>query len=221
MPARLCAPSQISSGSSLRVSSRPGSETSSAACGSTSAPRNASAAATASARLLLPATITLPAPFARASSSHSASPRTTVHPGLHDGELLGGDRLARVAEHVHVVERDVREHDDPRAQDVRRVVAAAEPRLDHGDVDLRLGECEERRRGDDLELRRVPRMRPHPRDGRVEVRLGAVDRGSARSSRERAARDTRRRAGPASASSSSVSRVVVDLPFVPTTCTAS
>jgi len=46
---------------------------------------------------------------------------------LDDRKLLGGDRLARVAEDVHVVERDVREYDDARAKDVRRVVAAADP----------------------------------------------------------------------------------------------
>src|SRR5581483_6888316 len=80
-PARLCAPSQISSGSSLRRSSRPGSTTPSAACGSTWPPVNASAAAVARARLLAPATTTSAAPFARASSSHSACPRTTVQPG--------------------------------------------------------------------------------------------------------------------------------------------
>src|SRR5438270_764498 len=36
--------------------------------------------------------------------------------GPHDRELLGGDRLSRVAEHVHVIERNVREHDDPCAK---------------------------------------------------------------------------------------------------------
>src|SRR3954471_4440688 len=81
MPARLWAPSQISSGASPRRSSRPGSSTSCAACGSTSAPRYASAAATASARLLAPDVTTSAAPFARASSSHSPCPRTTVDPG--------------------------------------------------------------------------------------------------------------------------------------------
>ena len=90
----------------------------------------------------------VPAPFSRASSSHSGSPSTTVAARLHDRELLGGDRLARVAEDVHVVERDVREHDDARAQDVRRVVAAAEPGLDDGDVDRRVGEREQRGGGE-------------------------------------------------------------------------
>ena len=121
---------------SPRRSSRPGSATSCAACGSTVAPRNASAAAAASARLLLPATTTLRG----AVLAREPLPlRVAEHDGrsrLHDRELLGGDRLARVAEDVHVVERDVREHDDARPQDVRRVVAAAEPRLDDGDVDV-------------------------------------------------------------------------------------
>ena len=90
-PARLCAPSQISSGRSPRRSSRPGSATRSAACGSTGRPRNASAAATASARLLRAVTTTSPAPFSSASSRHSGSPSTTARARLHDRELLGGD----------------------------------------------------------------------------------------------------------------------------------
>ena len=57
--------------------------------------------------------------------SHSGSAENHCRPRPDDGELLGGDRLPRVAEHVHVVERDVREHDDARVEDVRRVVAAA------------------------------------------------------------------------------------------------
>ena len=56
---------------------------------------------------------------------------------LDDRELLGRDRLARLAEHVHVVERDAREDDDAGLEDVRRVVPAAESGLDDGDVDLR------------------------------------------------------------------------------------
>ncbi len=56
-----------------------------------------------------------------------------------DGEFLGCDRLERVAEDVGVVEPDVREEHDAGSKDVRRVVAAAEPGLDDGDVDtLRL-----------------------------------------------------------------------------------
>ena len=55
--------------------------------------------------------------------------------GRRDGELLGRDRLERVAEDVRVLEPDVREEHDARSKDVRRVVAAAEPGLDDGDVD--------------------------------------------------------------------------------------
>ena len=58
-------------------------------------------------------------------------------------ELLGRDRLERVAEHLGVLEPDVREQHDTRTKDVRRVVASAEPRLDHRDVDAR---CPRRRR---------------------------------------------------------------------------
>ncbi len=71
-----------------------------------------------------------------------------------DGELLVRDRLERVAEHVRVVEPDVRQEHDARSKDVRRVVAAAEPGLDDGNVDARVGERRERGSRDDLELRR-------------------------------------------------------------------
>ena len=64
---------------------------------------------------------------------------------LDDRELLGRDLLARLAEHVGVLEPDVREQDDVRAQDVRRVEAAAEACLDDGGVDLARRELREAR----------------------------------------------------------------------------
>ena len=79
--------------------------------------------------------------------------------GLRDGELLGRDRLEGVAEHVGVLEPDVRQQDDARAKHVRRVVPAAETRLDHRDVDGRVREGCERGRGDRFELRRVELLR--------------------------------------------------------------
>ena len=68
------------------------------------------------------------------------------------------------------------EQDDTRAQDVRRVVAAAETRLDHGGVNLCIREGCQRCRGHDLELRRAEllRRRADPSDGSFEVGLGAV-----------------------------------------------
>ena len=77
-----------------------------------------------------------------------------------DGELLARDLLERVAEHVRVLEPDVREQDDARAKHVRRVVPPAEPGLDDGDVDAGVGEGGERGSGDDLELRRLRAPRP-------------------------------------------------------------
>ena len=65
-------------------------------------------------------------------------------PFLHDGELLRGDLLARLAEHVGVVEPDVREQDDVAAEDVRRVQPAAEAGLDDRDVDPARRELGER-----------------------------------------------------------------------------
>ena len=64
---------------------------------------------------------------------------------------------------------DVRQHDDPRVEHVRRVVAAAEPGLDDGDVDLLRGELGKGRGGQHLEL------------GRAAARHAERTRASARS----------------------------------------
>ena len=140
-----------------------------------------------------------------------------MRPGRIDRELLGGDRLARVAEHVGVLERDVRQHDDPRVEHVRRVVPAAEAGLDDGDVDLARGELGERGGRQHLELRRARRVRPDARERRLEVGVARRRPGSAPPSRARAARCRRRRAALRRASSAAVISVVDVLPFVPTT----
>ena len=173
----LWAPSQISSGCSLRCSRRPGSETADAGAASTGRPRKASAAATARARLLRAVTSTRAAPFSSASGSPFGLSEDDDAAGLDDRELLGRDRLACVAEDVRVVERDAREHDDLRAEDVRGVVAAAESRLDDGDVDPRVGEREQGRRGQGLELRGSQGRGPgsDPGGGAFEVGLLAAD----------------------------------------------
>ena len=75
-----------------------------------------------------------------------------------DRELLAGDRLAGLAEHLGVLEPDVRQQHDARVEDVRRVEPAAEPGFDDGDVDAALGEVGERRGGQHLELRRADRF---------------------------------------------------------------
>ena len=62
-----------------------------------------------------------------------------------DGELLAGDLLASLAEHLRVLEVDVRQVDDARPDDVGRVEPTAEARLDDGDVDGGRRELCERR----------------------------------------------------------------------------
>ncbi len=64
---------------------------------------------------------------------------------MDNSELLDRDFLDRVAEHVGVLEPDVREQDDARADDVRGVVPAAEPGLDDRDVDACLRRTHRRR----------------------------------------------------------------------------
>src|SRR5262249_48611059 len=95
--------------------------------------------------------------------------------GLHDRELLRRDLLTGLAEDVHVVERHIREHDYPRAQDVSRGGPPAEPGLDDGAVGLRLGDRGESRRREHLELRRIFRPWANVLDRGLEVRLVAVD----------------------------------------------
>ena len=105
-----------------------------------------------------------------------------------------------------------------RAEDVRRVEPAAEPRLDDGDVDVALRELRERGRAERLELRRLLRLGlgPDAPDRRLEVDLLAVD--VIRSAHERTCGETVAPTDSPSASrSASIVRVAVDLPFVPTT----
>ena len=124
---RGCALRPRSRAASPRRSRRPGSAIASARAGrrrgrgTTRRPRSR-------ARGCCAVTTTAPAPFCSASSRHSGSASTTVQPGWTTASFSARDRLARVAEHVHVVERDVREDDDARVEDVRRVVPSAEAR---------------------------------------------------------------------------------------------
>ena len=71
----------------------------------------------------------------------------------HDGQLLTRDVRERRAEPARVLEPDVGEHRDRRVEHVGRVVAPAEARLHHRDLDPALGELGERRGGQQLELR--------------------------------------------------------------------
>ena len=73
-----------------------------------------------------------------------------------------------------MLEPDVGQHHDRRAEHVGGVVAAAEARLDHGDLDAALGELGERRGGQQLELRDA-----------LAARERAVDLGGRRGARAR------------------------------------
>ena len=93
--------------------------------------------------------------------------------GRGDREFLARDRLARLAEHLHVIEADVRQQDDGGVEHVRRVVASTEPGLDDRGVDLVRRELSERRGGQHLELRGADRDRgrAHAADRALEVGL--------------------------------------------------
>ena len=141
---------------------------------------------------------------------------------MDNSKLLRRDLLDRLAEHVGVLEPHVRQQDDPRAQHVRRVVAAAETRLHDGDVDLRIGERGQRRGRDRLELRRPDPLggRPDaPQRGRQVGRPAVEPDPLLPAAHVRRDRRARRRDRPRAAAARS-SRVAVDLPFVPTTWTA-
>ena len=92
-------------------------------------------------------------------------------------QLLLRDLLSRLAEHFRVLQVDVREQDDPGVDHVRRIQPAAEPGLDDGDVHLGLGELEQRRRGQGLELGGAEgiRRRPHALEGALDVHFLCAD----------------------------------------------
>jgi hypothetical protein len=83
-------------------------------------------------------------------------------PGAHDrgqaaqrGGLLCGDRGARLAEPPLVIGSDVGQDRHRRIHRVARVPAAAKASLHHSDVHLALGELQDRRAGQGLEVREV------------------------------------------------------------------
>jgi hypothetical protein len=94
-----------------------------------------------------------------------------------DGQLLGGDLRPRSAEHVRVLEADVRQQHDPGIEHVRRVVATAEPGLDRGCFQAALREIGEGCRRQDLELRRTDgfSVGSDARDRALETRLVRVE----------------------------------------------
>src|SRR5262245_18284343 len=91
-------------------------------------------------------------------------------------KLLVRDLLTRLAEYLGVLEGDVGEQNDLGVDHVRSVEPPAEPRFDDGNVHSLLGELEQRRRGQDLELRRAELLRgtANPRDGPLEARLVTI-----------------------------------------------
>ena len=125
-----------------------------------------------------------------------------------DGELLARDRLARLAEDVRVLEPDVRQEDDRRVDDVRRVEPAAEAGFDRGHVDALRGELGQRRRRQRLELRRADALGGRAGRGRRRARSPRHRCRAAPPSPRRGATCTRRLAAlrPAAARRSSASR---------------
>jgi len=102
--------------------------------------------------------------------------RLSEHNGgaaLHDRELLGGDCLTRRAEHLGVLQRDVRHHLDRRTENVGRIVPPTETRLDNRHVDTCCRKLCEGCGGEHLELRRVETLGfgAHARNRRFEVSL--------------------------------------------------
>ena len=171
-----------------RRSSRPGQRDLDARA-STGRPRNASAASRA------PPVDDAAAPGGTRSLESRCPSTTTTLAACATASFSARDLLARVAEHLGVLERDVRQQDDRRVDDVRRVEPAAEPGLDDRHVDAALGELGERGRGQRLELGRAERLRgaANARDGPLEARRDHNP--AARASRRRAAtcrRPTRR-----------------------------
>ena len=70
------------------------------------------------------------------SAAKVSSGRTTTRVvSMDNSKLLPRDLLDRVPENVGVLETDVRQQHDPRAQDVRRIVASSQPGFDDRDVD--------------------------------------------------------------------------------------
>jgi len=92
------------------------------------------------------------------------------------GQLLGGDRLSRLAQDVGVVERDVGQGNDLRLEDVGRIQSAAQAGLHHRDLDSGRGELGERGGGQHLELRRPEPLGggPRPLERLLEVGVLAV-----------------------------------------------
>ena len=96
---------------------------------------------------------------------------------MSNGKLFLRDLLARLAEHLGVLQRDVGQQDDLGVDDVRRVEPSAEPRLDDRDVHALLRELEQRGRGQHLELRRPELLRgtANARDGPLEACLVTIE----------------------------------------------
>ena len=93
--------------------------------------------------------------------------------GMSNREFLPRDLLVRLAEHLGVLQRHVREQNDLSVDDVGRIEPPAETRLDDGHVHSLLRELEQGSRGQDLELRRPELLRgtANPRDGPLEAGL--------------------------------------------------
>ena len=202
-PSGLCAPSRTSPG---RRSSRPGSENGRRGCDLVADERLGGLACAAVDDL---------------ASGHEVRVRVVRQDDdrvrRRDGELLRRDRVERVAQHVRVVEADVREEDDP----VRSTfVASWRPPRPASTTATSTSARRTRPAPPRSRSRTASRRRPRQRSGhgRPPPRNPPRRRspGCARSSRRRAATASSRPEASESRSCSIVT-VAVDLPFVPTT----
>src|SRR3954469_25175397 len=91
---------------------------------------------------------------------------------MSNSKLLARDLLERVAEYLGVLERNIGEQNDLRADDVRRVEPTPEAGFDDGHLDVSVGEVEKRGRCQHLELRGPDLLRgvANARDGPFEAR---------------------------------------------------
>ena len=86
---------------------------------------------------------------------------------LDDAGLLSGDLRQRVAQHRHVVIGERRDHRDQGHHDIGGIQATSEAHLDHGHIDLLLGEVQQPQRRRDLKRRQL-RYARHSRFGKLD-----------------------------------------------------
>ena len=156
--------------------------------------------------------------FGPARWANSSSGSTAIVPSWTTASFSAAISSRVVAEHVGVLEPDVREQDDVRAEHVRRVEAPAEPGLDDGDVDSRVANSA------NAAAQSVSNCVASCASASGRTRPIAASKSASspstviRSAHERMCGETVAPTDSPSASrNASIVRVAVDLPFVPTT----